>query len=647
MTPRLPELAWRGVVEGFYGQPWTFDERMTFFEFAGEVGLTSYVYAPKFDPYHRDDWRSPYPAHELSELAELNRRAAANGVAFVYAISPALSMRFSGDDDHRALAAKCAQLWDAGVRSFALLFDDVPTELPHAEDRESFGDDAHGAGRAHGHAAARFRDEFLAPRGVTEPLLVCPTDYAGTAASPYRTGLAERLPADARVLWTGSDIVVGEITRTDIDRAADSYGRELVLWDNFPVNDFDRSRVFLGPLTGRPGDVAGSRLAGIVANPMVEAAPSRFALSAVADWASDPAAYDASAAAERSFARVANGVESLRALVAVTSSWPPSAAPSPEVAALLEPALNGDSDSLEQLGDWMRRLAQTSADGAPDDLAAGLAPWVRAARAAGEAGALACHVLAGAAADADLLRELIAARTRFEAEYANVVRAPVAELIAAAIARLGGDETAPYETGDADSRFVAPFAVHLLTGANPSPGDRELAEFLGASGHRVTISAEAPAAGSPLPDLVVVTRSGDEETAVAAGRLAVPLIAWAHTVALGLATESVVALALDSIEIVEPSHPAAAALTGRVGVYVGPSKLTWSEPGADAVVVAREPEAQHPVIALYGTGSSLADGSAAPAPRAVAFLGPDGFAPWLVTAEARALVLALVRTVGA
>lgn len=652
MSPAERErgLEWRGVVEGFYGDPWTFDERVAFFEFAREVGLTSYIYAPKFDPFHRERWREPYPADELARLADLNRRAAENGVLFVYAISPALSMRFSEDADHRALAAKCEQLWDAGVRSFSLLFDDVPTELPHPSDRERFGDDAHGTGLAHGYAAARFRDGFLAAHHVIDPLLVCPTDYAGTASSPYRTGFAEHLPSEARILWTGSDIVVGEVTRDDIDRAAESYGRDLVLWDNFPVNDFDRSRVFLGPLTGRTGDVAGSRLAGIVANPMVEAAPSRFALATVAEWVADPASYDARTAAESAFRRVAQGAESLRALVAVTSSWPPSAPPSSEVAALLQPALAGDREALDGLGTWMRRLAQTSAEGAPDDLAAGLEPWVRSARAAGEAGVLACDVLAmggGATESGDpaLLVQLETARTHFESQYANVLRPVVAELIAGAASRLG-ELSSPAAAHDlAAAGTLAPAHVLLLSGVNPSPGDRELGEFLGASGHRVSIASRVPADESTAPDLVMVTRSADETEAVSAARLSIPLIAWGHTVALGLATESVVPLSLDAVDIVDPSHPAAAGLSGRVRVYAGPSKLTWSEPGGDAVIVAREPEAAHPVIAVYSAGTTLADGSSAPAARATTFLGADGFAPWLVTDEARALVLALVRTI--
>jgi hypothetical protein len=638
-------LSWRGVVEGFYGDPWSFEERAAFFEFAARVGLTSYIYAPKFDPFHRERWREPYPAAELAVLAQLNHLAAVNGVEFVYAISPALSMGFSLDDDHRALEAKCEQLWEAGIRSFSLLFDDVPTELPHESDRERFGAGANGSGLAHGHAVRLFQEGFLARHGLRGPLLVCPTDYAGTATSPYREGFAVELPADARILWTGPDIVVRGISREDIDRAAESYGRDLVLWDNFPVNDFDRSRLFLGPLTGRTGDVAGSRLVGIAANPMVEAAPSRFALATVAEWAADPAGYDPHAAAERSFASTTSGVDGLRALVDACSSWPPSDPPSAAIDALLPDSLSGDRIAIAALSDRMRALAATSALGAPPDLAAGLEPWLCAARAAGVAGELACRVLAG---ELGLGSELTAASARSQAHYPNVLRGPVTALVDAALASMGS--SAGEETADRVDRDAAPGGnqprtrrILLLSGANPSPGDRELAEFLGAAGFEVTIRAAFVPGEFAEASLLIVTPASSEADAVSLAHAAVPVIAWGHLVAIGLATESATLLSLDAIDIVAPSHPCAAGLTGRASIYRGPSRVTWGEPGEDALVVAREPETEHPVVALYPIGSRLPDGSIAPAVRATLFMGPDGFAPWLVTQATRSLVLALVR----
>ena len=44
----------RGVVEGFYGTPWTFAERVEILEFCRQNNLNAYIYAPKDDIYHRE-----------------------------------------------------------------------------------------------------------------------------------------------------------------------------------------------------------------------------------------------------------------------------------------------------------------------------------------------------------------------------------------------------------------------------------------------------------------------------------------------------------------------------------------------------------------------------------------------------------------
>jgi hypothetical protein len=256
-----------GVVEGFYGPPWTADERIEMVRFEAAAGMNAYLYAPKFDPWHLERWREPYPPQALADLVRVAREAEAAGVRFIYAVGPALDMRFADDAEHATLAAKCDQLFDAGIREFALLFDDVPEELPDAADRGRFGDGPAGSGAAHGAAAARFAETFLARHAIDAPFLVCPSHYGGTGRSPYRDAFAAALPASAVVLWTGHDVVVGEVTAQHARDAQAAFGHPLVLWDNFPVNDFDFSRLFLGPLLGRDPELA-DVLRGILANPM-------------------------------------------------------------------------------------------------------------------------------------------------------------------------------------------------------------------------------------------------------------------------------------------------------------------------------------------------------------------------------------------
>ena len=85
-------LRLRGVVEGFYGPPYTFEQRRSLFRFLPTAGLNTYLYAPKLDPYHRERWREPYPSDFLDHFGELADAAGTGGTRFVYALSPGLSL---------------------------------------------------------------------------------------------------------------------------------------------------------------------------------------------------------------------------------------------------------------------------------------------------------------------------------------------------------------------------------------------------------------------------------------------------------------------------------------------------------------------------------------------------------------------------
>ncbi|MGI5163668.1 beta-N-acetylglucosaminidase domain-containing protein [Spirillospora sp. CA-253888] len=377
-----PDLPLRGTIEGFYGTPWSHAERLDHLRFSATCKLNAYVYAPKDDPFHRERWREPYPPEALARLAELVEEAVARHVRFVFAISPGLSMVYSDPAERAVLRAKAEQVWEAGVREYALLFDDIPLGLEHGPDREAFGAGAGASATAHAAVCRDFAEGFLAPRGAERPLIMVPTDYAGNARSPYRDRLAAELPVDVPVWWTGSDVVVGEVTAGDVAASADSYGHRLVLWDNFPVNDFAPARVFLGPLVGRATGLDGLPLEGVTANPMVQAAASRLALATVADYAWRPAAYDP-ARSHANAVRLVPGAAELLPLVEACSAWPPGADRSPRLTALCASVLSGGPAG--ELRAELERLAGLPTD-VPGALARELAPWVAAARDMGAAG---------------------------------------------------------------------------------------------------------------------------------------------------------------------------------------------------------------------------------------------------------------------
>ncbi|HEX3806503.1 MAG TPA: beta-N-acetylglucosaminidase domain-containing protein, partial [Gaiellaceae bacterium] len=146
----------------------------------------------------------------------------------------------------------------------------------------------------------RFASAF-AQRG---PLVICPVGYAGTESTPYRRSLTAELDPKIVLYWTGPEVVSQAIAREELDVAVARFGgRELLLWDNYPVNDFDPERLFLGPLRGRDPRLFDGHCAGLIANGMLQAVASKLPLATVADFLRDPHGYDPLASFARALAR--------------------------------------------------------------------------------------------------------------------------------------------------------------------------------------------------------------------------------------------------------------------------------------------------------------------------------------------------------
>ncbi|WP_086787376.1 beta-N-acetylglucosaminidase domain-containing protein [Streptomyces caniscabiei] len=291
-----PTAALRGVVEGFYGTPWSHAERLSQLDFYGRTKQNVYVYSPKDDPYLRERWRDEYPAARLAQVRELVERAAANHVRFTYALSPGLSVCYSSDDDISALVRKFASLYDIGVRSFAIPLDDISyTKWNCAADEERFGSGGGAAGSAQAHLLNRVWEEFSAGRTGLDPLEMVPTEYSDLADTPYKKALRERLDPDVVVEWTGVGVIAPTITAAQLRQAREVYGHPILVWDNYPVNDYVTSRLLLGPYTGREAGVARESV-GVTANPMVQAEASKLALFTSAAYLWNADAYDPRAA---------------------------------------------------------------------------------------------------------------------------------------------------------------------------------------------------------------------------------------------------------------------------------------------------------------------------------------------------------------
>ncbi|MER3403102.1 MAG: hypothetical protein C4337_07345 [Armatimonadota bacterium] len=282
----FPALAWRGVVEGFYGVPWRHAARLRMLDYMGAHKMNIYLYAPKDDPYHRDRWRVPYPAEEAERLHELILRAQQNFIEFVFCISPGLSMVYSDPEEFERLTAKIAAVQAMGVRSFGLLVDDIPEELQHEADKAVYPSLAH----AHADLANRL-SHWLKARDPNSWLILCPTFYHHRGEPPYVQDLGERTDRAISIMWTGAKVVSREITHEDAELFMLAIRRKPFVWDNYPVNDYEPSRLLMGPITGRTPHTL-DYLEALVSNPMNQAEASKVALGTYADLLWNPTAYD-------------------------------------------------------------------------------------------------------------------------------------------------------------------------------------------------------------------------------------------------------------------------------------------------------------------------------------------------------------------
>ncbi|MDN6639698.1 MAG: beta-N-acetylglucosaminidase domain-containing protein [Tetragenococcus sp.] len=290
----------RGFIEGYYGIPWSNEDRKSLMEFGGKFKTTSYIFAPKDDPYHREKWDDLYPEEELDEISDMVAVGKQNKTDFVWSISPlgevAEIAQDEGeeaamdlvDENNVKLLAKFDQLYDAGVREFGILGDDVGA-LPLDYVVEQMN------------AVSKWADE----KGDVKDTIYTPAAYNSDWAwddGEELNVLEENFADNVQILWTG-ETTVAPVTQDTVDdfKNLDNEGnerRDPLFWLNWPVNDVDMERVFLGKGDMLETNVEG--LSGVVSNPMQEAEASKIAIFAIADYAWNNEDFDAQQSWENS-----------------------------------------------------------------------------------------------------------------------------------------------------------------------------------------------------------------------------------------------------------------------------------------------------------------------------------------------------------
>lgn len=198
--------------------------------------------------------------------------------------SPGLDITYSSLKDTAALKRKLDQVSQFGCEHFALLFDDIESEMTKS-DKEVFSSFAH--------AQVTISNEIYLHLNRNQPnrtnFLFCPTQYCSKRAVPnvreseYLSTIGQKLNASIDILWTGSYVISKILTSEDILEITEVFRRKPVIWDNIHANDYDQKRVFLGPYSGRSPELI-SLLRGVVTNPNCEFHANTIPIATLGSW---------------------------------------------------------------------------------------------------------------------------------------------------------------------------------------------------------------------------------------------------------------------------------------------------------------------------------------------------------------------------
>lgn len=291
------DVASRGFIEGYYGNPWSTEDRINLMTWGGYYKLNSYFYAPKDDPKHNANWRSLYTDEELETLIKpLAEAGNASKCRFVYALHPYMhnAIRYSSEAEYRAdlqvMQAKFAQVIQAGVRQIAILADDAgnvggTNYVRTLNDMTTWLEEM---------------QEIYPDLKTTLPFVT--QEYMNDGVYYPFPSYYTQFPDNIQIVMTGGR-VWGEVNNSFTSTFTSTVGRGPYLWINWPCTDNSKNHLIMGGYTTfLQTGVEPSNIEGIVLNPMQQSEPSKIAIfgNACYSWniwettAEADAAYDVS-----------------------------------------------------------------------------------------------------------------------------------------------------------------------------------------------------------------------------------------------------------------------------------------------------------------------------------------------------------------
>ena len=302
----------RGLVEGYYGYPYSLSVKKSLMRFMMRLKMNTYMYGAKSDLYHSAKWEEPYPKTltktdieygRMSQdmVKDLSKTSQATKVNFIWAIHPGND--FVGQPNVvTRIMKKFSSMYDLGVRQFAIFVDDV--DVPTSEaDCKTNAEHLTAVQKA---IDAKWNKAGSAPEARVRPLHFVPQVYTlswvGEADRKRFFKALAAVPSDITIYTTGWGVWTVPNSR-DLATMHTELGRPVAWWWNYPCNDNADEQIYTSDMYTNFMEMRAvdnnARLQkelknglGVVSNPMQQGMVSRIALFSVADYAWNNAKFD-------------------------------------------------------------------------------------------------------------------------------------------------------------------------------------------------------------------------------------------------------------------------------------------------------------------------------------------------------------------
>ena len=302
----------RGLVEGYYGYPYSLSVKKSLMRFMMRLKMNTYMYGAKSDLYHSAKWEEPYPKTltktdieygRMSQdmVKDLSKTSQATKVNFIWAIHPGND--FVGQPNVvTRIMKKFSSMYDLGVRQFAIFVDDVGVPTSEA-DCKTNADHLTAVQKA---IDAKWNKVGSAPEARVRPLHFVPQVYTlswvGEADRKRFFKALSAVPSDITIYTTGWDVWTVPNSK-DLATMHTELGRPVAWWWNYPCNDNADEQIYTSDMYTNFMEMRAvdnnARLQkelknglGVVSNPMQQGMVSRIALFSVADYAWNNAKFD-------------------------------------------------------------------------------------------------------------------------------------------------------------------------------------------------------------------------------------------------------------------------------------------------------------------------------------------------------------------